>query len=90
MIKAGGNIGIAIDVRLIAGRYVRDHWRFHKCDQLIVTDVEDEYRSRPDPFLDSYRVGVEYPFTKLAGLVEVEGGQLDVRNSLRLMCYCSG
>ena len=27
MIKAGGNIGIAIDARLIVGRYVRDRWR---------------------------------------------------------------
>jgi len=40
----------------------------------------------PTPFLDRYRVGDEYPFIKLAGFVEVEGGQPDERKSLRVMC----
>ena len=47
--------------------------------------VEEEV-PEPTPFLDRYRVGDEYPFIKLAGLVEVEGGQPDERKSLRVMC----
>ena len=46
--------------------------------------------AKADRFLDRYRVGDEYHFVKLAGLVEVEGGRHDVRKPVWLMYYFSG